>query len=258
MTKKNPFPGMSPFFEQRWRDAHTRLIAHVCEKLSELLPPDLVAAAEEEVVAIGGGEKDQGYRPDVSVWELRESSGGVATLRAPRASTPTCIIFDEVLDRWIEIRDVTGRLITVIELFSPSNKQDEAAREKYRRKRRTLINGRVNIVEIDLVRGGGSLFPTEVLEVKRKKGGCYGICVYRATQPGELDFYSIPLREALPIISIPLRPNEPEIALELQPLIDLCHERGRYHLLRYDLELDPPLPESDRKWVQEILGEYKK
>jgi hypothetical protein len=31
MTTKNPFPGMNPFFEQRWRDAYSSkngLLAH--------------------------------------------------------------------------------------------------------------------------------------------------------------------------------------------------------------------------------------
>jgi hypothetical protein len=50
---KNPFPGMNPFFEQRWRDAHTMLIAYLRDALQERLPADLVAGAKEEVVTIG-------------------------------------------------------------------------------------------------------------------------------------------------------------------------------------------------------------
>jgi hypothetical protein len=51
MTTRNPFPGMNPFFEQRWRDAHTTLITYSRDALQEHLPPDLVAVTEEEVVA---------------------------------------------------------------------------------------------------------------------------------------------------------------------------------------------------------------
>jgi hypothetical protein len=50
MTTKNPFPGMNPFFEQQWRDAHTTLITYLRDALQERLPPDLSARAEEEVV----------------------------------------------------------------------------------------------------------------------------------------------------------------------------------------------------------------
>ena len=71
MTTKNPFPGMNPYFEQRWRDAHTRLIAYFCDALQERLPADLVAGAEEEVVTIGTGDWTTAYRPDVQVRESR-------------------------------------------------------------------------------------------------------------------------------------------------------------------------------------------
>ena len=61
MTTKNPFPGMNPFFEQRWRDAHTTLITYLRDALQERLPPDLVARAEEEAVTVGAGQAPTTY-----------------------------------------------------------------------------------------------------------------------------------------------------------------------------------------------------
>ena len=52
------------------------------------------------------------------------------------------------------------------------------------------------------------------------------------------------LGERLPVIRVPLRPADADVVLDLQPLIDQCHERGRYHLLNYRLALDPPLPDG--------------
>ena len=75
MTTKNPFPGMNPFFEQQWRDAHATLITYLGDALQERLPADLVARTEEEVVAIGAAEMAMSYRPDVQVrepWTLKE------------------------------------------------------------------------------------------------------------------------------------------------------------------------------------------
>ena len=72
MTTKNPFPGMNPFFEQQWQDAHTMLIGYMRDALQERLPADLVARAEEAVVAIGAEAEAAKFRPDVSVkkpWE---------------------------------------------------------------------------------------------------------------------------------------------------------------------------------------------
>jgi hypothetical protein len=43
------------------------------------------------------------------------------------------------------------------------------------------------------------------------------------------------------------------VVLDLQPLINQCHERGRYHLLNYGLELEPPLLPEEATWADEIL-----
>ncbi len=38
MTAKNPFPGMNPFFERRWRDTHTSLITYLADAVLDLQP----------------------------------------------------------------------------------------------------------------------------------------------------------------------------------------------------------------------------
>jgi len=86
VTTKNPFPGMNPFFEQRWRDAHTRLIAYLCDALQERLPADLVAGAEEETVTIAAGEPAALYRPDIQVrepWTLKEPAASAMAAHPP-------------------------------------------------------------------------------------------------------------------------------------------------------------------------------
>jgi hypothetical protein len=133
----------------------------------------------------------------------------------------------------------------------------ELAREQYRKKRGMFISGGVNVVEIDLVRQGSSVFPYEMLELTRAKAAPYGVCVFRASHLKEREAYVVGLRDRLPVISIPLRPTDADVALELQPLIDQCHERGRYHLLRYRAELDPPLSAADAAWVQETLRQHE-
>src|SRR5438045_3370501 len=115
MTTKNPFPGMNPFFELRWQDAHTRLITYISDALQERLPDELVAGAEEQVVAIGAAPQAQTFRPDVQIrqpWE-GAAEGGVAVASrvvSPPATLPTRVFVDERVERWIEIHDATGRL----------------------------------------------------------------------------------------------------------------------------------------------------
>jgi hypothetical protein len=67
------------------------------------------------------------------------------------------------------------------------------------------------------------------------------------------EVYPIGLRDRLPAIRVPLRPTDSDVVVDLQPLINQCHERGRYHLLNYRLELDPPLSPEEAAWVDEIL-----
>jgi len=238
------------------------LIAYMRDALQERLPSDLVAGAEEELVAIGGEADATKFRPDVNVKEPWRNTGGgsvalAGRVRAPEATEPIRVFVDDEIERWIEIHDLTGRLVTVIELLSPSNKEDEPARGRYCNKRRTFLSAGVNVVEIDLVRRGWSVFPDEVRELLRKQEAPYAVCVFRASHLGERELYTIGLRNRLPVISIPLRTTDADIPLELQPLIDHCHEKGRYHLLRYRSDLEPPLAAADAAWVQEILHQHQ-
>src|SRR5690349_7548428 len=127
MTTKNPFPGMNPYFAERWRDAHTSVITYIRDALQERLPADLFIAAEEETVFIGGG-KPTHYRPDVQVrepWSLKEpavAEGATKSLSIPAAADPIRVLVNEEVERWLKIQDKTGRLITALELLRPSNK----------------------------------------------------------------------------------------------------------------------------------------
>ena len=116
-----------------------------------------------------------------------------------------------------------------------------------------FISAGVNLVEIDLVRQGTTVFPEGIRRVLREAGAGYGVCVFRAAQPVAYEVYPIRLRDRLPVIRVPLRPTDTDVVLDLQPLINQCHERGRYHLLNYQVELEPPLPPEETAWVDEIL-----
>jgi hypothetical protein len=251
---------MNPFFELRWRDAHSSLIIYLRDSLQERLPSDLIVGAEEEIIGVEAGERSITYRPDVQVrepWTLKEPSAGEVITTSPSipATEPIRVFLDDEVERWLEIRDVTGRLITVIELLSPTNKVEAAERDRYLCKRRAFISNGVNLVEIDLVRQGAWVFPQLVRSILQQKGACYAVCVTRATPRGEHDVYPIHLRERLPAIRVPLRTTDADVVLDLQPLADQCHERGRYHMLNYRVDLNPPLAPEDAAWATQLLRE---
>ncbi|MBE7493914.1 MAG: DUF4058 family protein [Verrucomicrobiaceae bacterium] len=258
MTKDNPFPGMNPFLEAFWPDVDTRLIGYIADDLAEQLPTGLKARSEEQVTLASENEPEgRQVRADVAVveswkqgippaWQPEDKAGG-GTLTA---SEPLYCLDEEQTDRWVEITDRHGRLVTVIEVLSPANKG--ADREKYRAKRQAYIDGGVSVVEIDLLRGGhhtvnvprGSLRDPEVT---------YLTCVTRSSNIARKEYYLMPLTQALPAIRIPLRHDDPDAVLALQPLIDRCYRKGGYWQESHTRLPGPPLSGNDDAWVTERL-----
>ena len=62
---------------------------------------------------------------------------------------------DRVDEWYLEIRDVgTGKLVTVIEVLSPTNKSHGAGRKKYCKNRNRIFDSNTSLIEIDLLRAG--------------------------------------------------------------------------------------------------------
>jgi len=248
----NPFPGMNPFLERFWLDVHTKLITYIADAIAEQLPPDLNARTEERVTLAEGLDAST-VRPDVAVvesWKLgipptwqpdMATSGGVL------ATEPEVLILEEITERWVEITDIHGRVITVIEVLNPTNKGD--ARAEYVAKRQRYYGGGASVVEIDLLRGGRHTvgFPLESL--RPSPGTCYHVCVLRATRRASREVYRCPLREPLPNIRIPLRSHENDAVLVLQPLIDRCYRMGSYWNADHKNLLGPALDDDEAAWV---------
>ena len=187
-----------------------------------------------------------------------ESGGGVAL--APYRLE---LLVGRSVQRFIEIRDASdgGRLVTVVEFLSPSNKVG-AGREEFARKREELLAGGANVVEIDLVRAGH----WELL-LRPFVPPSAGRTAYRAVMflPGSerlrwptAFFHPMPLREALPSIRIPLRPDDRPAEVSLQSLVDDAYENGRYGLsMRYDRPPDPPLDADDAAWAAGRVAEWR-
>ena len=256
---KNPFPGMNPFLEKEWGDVHTRLIGYIGDAVGTELPLDLNARTEEREVFLEGGKEvtfvaDVGIREDLEPWKL----GNAPQWRPARESgdsqqlaEPVIVHSDPHTERWIEIREAQGRLITVIELLSPSNKLSDT--DEYIRRRRAYRDAGVNLVEIDLLRAGRHVMSVPVELLRQPAGVSYLVCVTRAASRGTHELYYCPLRQPLPSIRIPLRETDADVRLALQPLIDRCYEMGRYWQTDFSRGLKQPLPDEENAWVKEKL-----
>lgn len=256
MALKNPFPGMNPYLERHWGDVHTRFMVYACDQISEQLPGDLQARVEETLCVDSDIDQGRLVYPDIRVVEDQGASPFDAqSVAGVLVAEPAVVtITDPVTERHIEIVNVRdgNRVITAIELLSITNKIGKG-RRNYLRKQAEYIEGGVNLVELDLIRGGDFSLAIPEDQWPRKVPTTYKICIRKYWAPDNAFTFGVGLRETLPNIEVPLRPNDTQTILRLQNLIDECFVRGRYSSLDYSQPLDPGLSVDDEVWVSNLL-----
>lgn len=238
---------------------HSALIGYFRDALSEQLPDDL-SARQEEGIAIQMENGPERFRADIAVLEDGSWRSGVAPVWAPgkeseggvTVTEPVILEMEPATERWIEIREESGRLVTVIEILSPANKWGEG-RDVYRRKQQAYIDARVNLVEIDLLRAGRHTlaFDWGLLEPERQTN--YAVCVFRASRPFARAVYPSCMSRPLPVISVPLRQEDADIPVALQPLLNRAYSNGRHWQGDFTTPLLPTMPENQAAWVRERL-----
>jgi hypothetical protein len=261
---RSPFPGMDPYLERHWGDIHTSLIVYARNQLNAQLPDDLQARVEESAGVEIEDRRARTVYPDVRIveepdepWAVRETAA-VADAAGTVAEPYVVLLEDEPrTQRHLEIVDTTdgGRVVTAIEVLSPANKVGLDGPVAYRRKQREYLEARVNLVEIELVRGGECVLAIPEDRIPLACRTPYRICVRRAATPERAEIYAVPLRLPLPNIRIPLRPSDEDVVLRLQPLIDDCYRDGRYQRINYRVEPVPLFGEEDAAWLDQLLRE---
>jgi Protein of unknown function (DUF4058) len=254
----SPFPGMDPYLECHWRDVHSSLVIYIRDAVQDFLPADLRARVEERVVL----ETPEGWAnplfPDVRVIDGRPQVQAKTTtiVRKPGAEFILLEAGPEPLtEGYIEIVDVRSgnRVVTIIEVLSPSNKVSGDDRKEYKRKQAEIVQSETNLVEIDLIRVGKHTVAIPLANLIGIKRTPYLVCVRRAGH-SKAAVYPIPLYEKLPTVQVPLRPDDEDVLLDLQALIEQCYRKGRYEVdLDYRLDADPPLTGPDAEWADELL-----
>jgi Protein of unknown function (DUF4058) len=261
---KSPFPGMDPYIEDRglWADFHTKLIGEIERGLAPMLPERyFVQTGERAYVVLAGtnGKEERRFYPDVGIEAAQEhqrdseANVGVA-LAEPAAEiavvTMRAFIDEHFRENFIEIyeTDPELRLVTCIEVLSPSNKRrGTEGWEQYLRKRNALLLGSANLVEIDLLRGGHRMPMVEPWP-----NSPYYVLVGRQSDAPYCRVWPVHVHQALPDIPVPLASPDPDAPLALQPLIETIYERSRYaRRIDYTKPLDPPLAPEQAAWIQE-------
>ncbi len=264
---RSPFPGMDPYLEPHWGDVHQAFVTYLRDSLQPQLPGGLRARMEERVyIELPDESMRREYYPDVRVIERpgrRSEDGGVAVAAATEAAVGDYFIIDIRIEprteSFIEVIDLRSghRVITTIEVISPTNKRAGEGRRLYVAKRQDMMRAGVNTVEIDLLRDGETLLPGGHSQIPATDNGAYLVWIWRERDPEHLAVHRIPLRIQLPAIKIPLRPGDADVSLDLQTILDQCYCNGGYDDINYRVPPVPPLNADDADWADAILRDHE-
>lgn len=265
---KSPFPGMDPYIEASglWEDFHNHLIEKIYDRLAEAAPSRyLVRTGERSYLVLmeAEGKKSYPFKPDVTISAPEKGKkpsrkkGGTAVAEPPTEVEPLTLrafITEEHRETFIEIHDTDPelRLVTTIEVLSPSNKRPGTEGwEQYQRKRQSVLLGGVNLVEIDLLRDG-----RRPPMLDPWPDSPYTLLVARARKYQLCKVWPVHFQRSLPSIPIPLSKPDPDISIQLQPMIEAIYERSRYaRTIDYGKPLTPPLSDEETAWLASRLRE---
>ena len=267
----SPFPGMDPFLEdpKYFGDLHGTFQTYMREQLQSRLPAPYFAAISERLVVEVEEAKPRWIESDTDIlrsYRDDDSGGGVAVATAVATSFHTRsepIIVSESepeTQKFVEIRtrDEAGeeRVITSIEVLSPSNKRLGEGRDLYRRKQREVIDAEISLVEIDLLRSGEHTTAVSVHALRLRRGPQpdYHVHVSIANNFQSL-LYPFRVEDLLPEVAVPLLAKDGYVALDLQLVFNRCYDSGPYpRRIRYELPLlIPPLKPEQQEWASKLL-----
>jgi hypothetical protein len=255
------FPGMDPYLEDSrlWTGVHSSLITYIRDALQRTLPPRYVAAVEERVYLEG---PERGVRPDVTVRRVwRGGEGSAFAVAESDSMVEVWAPAEPAREGYVTILDLmTGqRIVTVIEVVSPSNKYRGPGRDSYLAKQQQVLASDAHLVEIDPLRHGEHVLC--IPEYKARERGHYDllVCVNRAHGPRDrYEIYPRRLAERLPRVRIPLADADLDVVLDVQAVLDQAYEAGRYGArIDYGKACDPPLTEDLQRWAFGRIAEAR-
>lgn len=262
MSSRAPrFPGMDPWLEHPalWPDVHDSLISAIRDALAPKVDPRHYVGVESRVAAIQVDDAPpRSCRPDVSVVLVDPSAeqpeGGVAVEVETEVEVLEVVLpsVEEVEETYLTIHEVgTNRLVTAIEILSPSNKSPGQGRQAYLKKRDDLLATRTNLVELDLLRAGEPM-PSGRPDAAARD---YRILISTGSTRPRATLAVFRLRAPLPTIRIPLLPGDDPPRLELNRILHDLIDRARYfRRLDYTQPPLPPLRPEDAEWAARIIA----
>jgi hypothetical protein len=256
-----PFPGMDPWLEHpaRWLGVHNSLIAAIRDELaSKIAPRYFVDIEQHSYLVLLAGDLFLS-RPDIILGRTKSREPLSRPLESSLSTAVGVLELDvkvpikDRVDEWyLEIRELgTGKLVTVIEVLSPTNQSNVAGRKKYGKKRNRIFGSKTSLIEIDLLRTGKPM-PVAIREPVERD---YRIMISRDKSRPDAKLLAFGMRQPIPTIPIPLMPKDPEPSLDLNGVLHALYDRARFDLrIDYAKPSVPPLGEEDAEWARAIVA----
>jgi hypothetical protein len=245
---------MNPYLEQddAWEDFHHNFITHAREFLEAAVGPNYIVKVEVRLSLHEFSAEERRFfgRTDVGVanpTSISQTGAPVQVKQGPVRLQLLAVGIERHAS--LEIRDRRGRrVVTAIELLSPSNKTPGSDRDDYLAKRRQILARRTHLVETDLRRGGLRPQPPDL------PASDYYALLSRVEAWPAVDFWPIGLRERLPVVPIPLTAPDPDVHLDLQAVLQRTYDQAGYGKYIYADTPQPPLSAADEAWAHQILA----
>ena len=253
------FPGMDPYLEDPrvWPDVHARFIVYLSEHLYPLLRPRYVIAVESRVF-VEGPDTQHPIIPDAWVRPARtEMPHDTVVMLEADPAVEVQVAPLEIAETYVTIRDRQSgqRIVTVIELVSPTNKYAGAGRISYVAKQTEVRRSTAHLIEIALLRAGPHVVAVPEWAARQYGPYDYLVCVNQAV--GLRDRFQLfprRVRERLPRLRLPLAAPDPDIVLDIQTVLVHTYEAGGYaERLNYALPCVPPLSPEEQAWADTLI-----
>lgn len=252
--RENPYQGINAHFNSSlqahgtkdqpsiWPPFHFQHIADIVAALNVQLPPHYAAYGEHSLQVRGldeGGEKVSFKpKPDIGIFQQSEVRGGgmPVTELAPtweasiyEVIEPKPQFFSAVI-REVYPQGKMGRLVTRIELLSPSNKPKGSNYNDYIEKRFDALHSEIPLIEIDYLHEQAPILPQIPAYPKAKGAYPYSIIV---TDPrpdwfvGTIQAYGFGVNEAIKKFLLPLAKDE-HLIFDLSSVYQHTFQTGRW------------------------------
>ncbi|MCU0513159.1 MAG: DUF4058 family protein [Anaerolineae bacterium] len=234
-ARANPWQGVNPFLNSRlqtpgsdaqpalWHTFHFSFIAALTRRLNQELPEQYVAFSEQslQLRERGPGSVLPARRPEPDIAIFQQAQAPSPLARQVTILPVLDLSLAEALDtadflKAVVIREVTdqntlGRMVTQIELLSPSNKPGGANYAFYRQKRVEAVRSPLSLIEIDLLHETPS--PIQRVPVYPRDPASYPFYIalnypHPSWEDGRLLVYSFHTGTKLPALPVPLGHND--------------------------------------------------